>query len=192
MAEVKQNLDSWKEIASFLKRGVRTVQRWEREEGLPVHRHQHGKRGTVFAFATEVQLWWSSRDSGSVAVAGQLEESTAELLYKAAPQFIDANNLTQLCMFARERAARARQRVTKRAVGDGRMVPRKPLDTRIGAVDLSVHMQRFERLCELAARNAAFTDEVKALVTTSRESSPGGRGDRLRHMTLKAASFSPR
>jgi hypothetical protein len=34
----KPRLDSWKEIASYLGRGVRTVQRWECEEGLPVHR----------------------------------------------------------------------------------------------------------------------------------------------------------
>ena len=31
-------LDSWKDIAAHLKRGVRTVIRWEQEEGLPVHR----------------------------------------------------------------------------------------------------------------------------------------------------------
>jgi DNA-binding transcriptional regulator YiaG len=34
-------LDSWKEIAAYLKRGARTVQRWEREERLPVHRLPH-------------------------------------------------------------------------------------------------------------------------------------------------------
>lgn len=42
-----ERLDSWKEIASYLKRDVRTVQRWERREGLPVHRHQHEKLGSV-------------------------------------------------------------------------------------------------------------------------------------------------
>ncbi|MCU1257033.1 MAG: repeat-containing protein, partial [Candidatus Angelobacter sp.] len=34
-------LDSWKEIASYLRRDVRTVQRWEKKEGLPVYRHLH-------------------------------------------------------------------------------------------------------------------------------------------------------
>lgn len=47
-------LDSWKEIAAFLKRGVRTVQRWERLEGLPVHRHRHDKLGSIFAYRSEV------------------------------------------------------------------------------------------------------------------------------------------
>src|SRR5271165_249986 len=54
-------LDSWKEIAVFLRRGVRTVQRWEKQEGLPVHRHQHARLGSVFAFRGEVQSWWESR-----------------------------------------------------------------------------------------------------------------------------------
>ena len=36
-------LDSWKEIAAYLNRSVRTVTRWEREESLPVHRHLHSK-----------------------------------------------------------------------------------------------------------------------------------------------------
>ena len=51
-------LDSWKEIATYLKRGVRTVQRWEREESLPVHRHIHEKLGRVYAYKVELDAWW--------------------------------------------------------------------------------------------------------------------------------------
>jgi len=40
-------LDSWKSIASYLGREVRTVQRWENTEGLPVRRHKHRKLATV-------------------------------------------------------------------------------------------------------------------------------------------------
>lgn len=54
-------LDSWKEIAAYLKRDVRTVQRWEKDEGLPVHRLQHGKQGSVYAQAPELDAWWESR-----------------------------------------------------------------------------------------------------------------------------------
>jgi TolB-like protein len=50
-------LDSWKEIAAYLKRGVRTVRRWEREEGLPVHRHVHRVLGSVYAFKSEIDRW---------------------------------------------------------------------------------------------------------------------------------------
>jgi TolB-like protein/Tfp pilus assembly protein PilF len=57
----EDRLDSWKEIAAFLKRGVRTVQRWERTEALPVRRHQHAKLGSVYALKSEVAAWWESR-----------------------------------------------------------------------------------------------------------------------------------
>ena len=57
----ERRLDSWKEIASFLRRGIRTVQRWEREEGLPVHRLAHAERGSVYADRNELAQWWESR-----------------------------------------------------------------------------------------------------------------------------------
>ncbi len=57
-------LDSWKEIAVFLRRGVRTVQRWERTEGLPVRRHQHLKRGSVCALSSELADWQRARQTG--------------------------------------------------------------------------------------------------------------------------------
>jgi Tol biopolymer transport system component len=58
---LERRLDSWKEIAAYLGRGVRTVQRWEREEGLPVHRLGHDKRGSVYATREELAAWWESR-----------------------------------------------------------------------------------------------------------------------------------
>jgi hypothetical protein len=57
----RRRLDSWKEIAAYLGRGIRTVQRWERDEGLPVHRLAHAERGSVFADPTELTEWWKSR-----------------------------------------------------------------------------------------------------------------------------------
>ncbi len=50
-------LDSWKEIASYLRREVRTVQLWEKREGLPVHRHFHKRLGSVFALRSEIESW---------------------------------------------------------------------------------------------------------------------------------------
>jgi TolB-like protein/tetratricopeptide (TPR) repeat protein len=55
--ESSQRLDSWKEIAVYLKRDESTVRRWERE-GLPVHRHAHKKKPTVYAYKSEVDVWW--------------------------------------------------------------------------------------------------------------------------------------
>ena len=60
-APLEERLDSWKEIAAYLGRGVRTVQRWERKEGLPVHRLAHDKRGTIYARREELAAWWESR-----------------------------------------------------------------------------------------------------------------------------------
>ncbi len=56
-----ERLESWKAIAGHLNRDVRTVQRWERGEGLPVHRHAHDQRGTVFALRAELDAWLASR-----------------------------------------------------------------------------------------------------------------------------------
>src|SRR4051812_18191580 len=54
-------LQSWKEIAAYLKRGVRTAQRWERCAGLPVRRPRPGDRSPVFAFPSEIDEWMHSR-----------------------------------------------------------------------------------------------------------------------------------
>jgi pentatricopeptide repeat protein len=54
-------LDSWKEIAAYLNRDVTTVQRWEKREGMPVHRHVHEKRGSVYALTEELDSWIQSR-----------------------------------------------------------------------------------------------------------------------------------
>ncbi len=62
-------LDSWKAIATYLGRGVTTVQRWEREEGLPVRRHAHAVRGSVFAFRHEIDVWRRNREQPPASVA---------------------------------------------------------------------------------------------------------------------------
>lgn len=58
---IQDKLESWKAIAAYLKRDVTTVQRWERREGMPVHRHLHDKQGSVYAFRSELDGWSRSR-----------------------------------------------------------------------------------------------------------------------------------
>ena len=60
-------LDSWKEIAAYLKRDVTTVRRWEKREGMPVHRHVHDKLGSVYAFRSELDAWTLSRNPPSAS-----------------------------------------------------------------------------------------------------------------------------
>ncbi len=52
----KKRLDSWKAIAEFLGRSLRTVQRWHELNGLPVH-HFGGHKGSVFAYEEEIDRW---------------------------------------------------------------------------------------------------------------------------------------
>jgi len=54
-------LQGWKEIATELDRSLRTVQRWERTLGLPVHRLGSGSSSPVFAFKDELQSWLRSK-----------------------------------------------------------------------------------------------------------------------------------
>src|SRR6185436_12111205 len=56
-----ERLESWKEIATYLRRDVRTVQRWEKYEGLPVHRHLHRRVASVYALRGELDTWMASR-----------------------------------------------------------------------------------------------------------------------------------
>ncbi|MGH9685332.1 MAG: DNA-binding protein [Candidatus Acidiferrales bacterium] len=58
----QDRLDSWKEIAAYLNRDVTTVQRWEKREGMPVHRQLHGRMGSVFVSRAELDAWARSRD----------------------------------------------------------------------------------------------------------------------------------
>ncbi len=55
---VSERLDSWKEIAAYLKRGESTVRRWEKE-GLPVRRHAHKNKASVYAYPSEIDIWWN-------------------------------------------------------------------------------------------------------------------------------------
>lgn len=58
-------LTSWKEIANYLGKGVRTVQRWEQQFGLPVRRPNEKAKGIVHATRGELDHWlsghWSQR-----------------------------------------------------------------------------------------------------------------------------------
>src|SRR2546427_10284076 len=55
---VSERLDSWKAIATYLNLRESTVRRWEKE-GLPVHRHAHKRKATVYAYAAESDMWWN-------------------------------------------------------------------------------------------------------------------------------------
>ena len=85
-------LDSWKEIAAYLKKEVRTVQRWEKNSDLPIRRLAHGKQGSIFAYKSELDAWWQLSQSNLVdeeiesdAAAGSSDSNTAGLDLVANP-----------------------------------------------------------------------------------------------------------
>jgi Tol biopolymer transport system component len=69
-----ERLESWKEIAVYLNRSVRTLHRWEKEEGLPVHRQLHKELGSVFAYKSELDAWSRAR-----SVRPDIRENTGDL-----------------------------------------------------------------------------------------------------------------
>jgi tetratricopeptide (TPR) repeat protein len=82
----ENRLDSWKEIASFLGRGERTVKRWETERGLPVRRVPGRGRSAVFAYPHELADWLKGSqdlDSGPTSVALEAEEELPSALEAA-------------------------------------------------------------------------------------------------------------
>src|SRR6202521_1958654 len=67
-------LESWKEIAAYLGRDVTTVRRWEKREGLPVHRLQHSKLGSVYAYAKELDAWRNERAPATATAAPEARQ----------------------------------------------------------------------------------------------------------------------
>jgi hypothetical protein len=79
----RQILNGWKEISNYIRRSVRTVQRWEARLGLPVYRPALKDRSAVVAFSDELDRWISraSPDAGEEdAVLNGIEENDAGLL----------------------------------------------------------------------------------------------------------------
>jgi hypothetical protein len=75
LEQERDPLDSWKEIAAYLNRNVRTVQRWEKREGLPIHRHVHVRASSVSAYKEEIDAWQKQRSR----VSDEITENQREL-----------------------------------------------------------------------------------------------------------------
>ncbi len=56
-----RQLESWKEIAAHLKTSVRTAQRWEEQNSLPVTRILRDKRSAVYANTADLDRWLANR-----------------------------------------------------------------------------------------------------------------------------------
>ena len=81
----RDRLDSWKEIAVYLKRDESTVRRWERE-GLPVRRRPHQKASTVYAYKAELDAWWNDGHARLEEIAKQKQVREKEAHAASAPR----------------------------------------------------------------------------------------------------------
>jgi hypothetical protein len=96
----EHRLDSWKEIAAYLGRDIRTVRRWEAERGLPIHRVPGGGRAVVFAFRGEIQNWLraaegESRQQGQFKPAHAAEDPTGADSQDLGSESLPAENESQ-------------------------------------------------------------------------------------------------
>lgn len=104
-------LDSWKEIAAYLKRGARTVQRWEREEGLPVRRLQHGKLGSVYGYKPELDAWWAGRGEGLENAVGCAADQTPSVAVMPFADMSPAQDQSYFCDGVAEEIIHALSRI---------------------------------------------------------------------------------
>jgi len=101
----QKTLESWKQIAAYLDRSERTVRRWEANEGLPVHRREHEKQDTVFAYRHEIEAW--SRSRTKCPGPSIIDEGASLPAAKAANAYLvehDAITRTMHCYVAGARA----------------------------------------------------------------------------------------
>ncbi|MDX1979588.1 MAG: helix-turn-helix domain-containing protein [Bryobacteraceae bacterium] len=96
-------LDSWKQIAAYLGRSERTVRRWHDTEGLPVHKHLHLQKGSVWAYRQELDRWQESRQTNPPSVGAAGEEAVPApgrtSRQKVAPALLAASALSGLLYF---------------------------------------------------------------------------------------------
>lgn len=99
-----RRLNDWKEIAAFFGRDERTVRRWERQRGLPVHRISGGARNLVFAYTDELEQWLRG-DAAAPAEAPSTETAAAESDEMPRVPSADADRASQLPNSRRNRQA---------------------------------------------------------------------------------------
>ncbi len=102
----QKTLESWKQIAAFLDRSERTVRRWEASEGLPVHRRNHEKQDTVFAFRHEIDAWRRSRITCPEKLSAEEPDSALPAMPRVSMYLAehDAITRTMHCYIAGARA----------------------------------------------------------------------------------------
>jgi len=105
-------LSSWKEVAQHMGKGIRTVQRWEHQAGLPVHRPSGTCKGVVLAYPSELSAWAHRSKGGKLDERNEVwkrnRELSLELLRRARSLRTSSQQLRERCQFLRLLAERRR------------------------------------------------------------------------------------
>ena len=138
-----KRLDSWKEIAGYLNRHVTTVRRWERHEGLPVHRHRHARLGSIYAYTRELDTWFESRREAIEALAagfpGHSHGATDRL---PSPPWVSAASRAEPVLTGREHERGLLERVWERACRGEQQVVLATGEPGIGKTRLALEFAR--------------------------------------------------
>lgn len=128
-------LNSWKEIAAYMGRGVRTVQRWEQELGLPVRRPRGKERSAVIALKMDLDKWLQHTPQGAAPHEAnfrvdhvQLRRNTALLLIRTAEVLAQSKKLqAKIAQSVALAAALNLKRPAKTSINNGSaLIPAAP------------------------------------------------------------------
>jgi hypothetical protein len=103
-------LSSWKEIAAYVGKGIRTVQRWELEHGFPVRRPALDRR-IVMAIPAEIDAWIMSNEA--LAAPAEIDGSLIENQGLGSNGETDPEQLHEELVNARAEIAELRKRVAE-------------------------------------------------------------------------------
>jgi TolB-like protein/Tfp pilus assembly protein PilF len=112
-----QRLGSWKEIAAFFGCDERTLRRWEKERGLPIHRPPGGAGGRVFAYTAELSAWLTSPRNGSESIPVATPEVSEQKAATSRIAYIDGSSPEEGSISAEISAEPARQSGLWKMVG---------------------------------------------------------------------------
>ena len=185
-------LGSWKAIAAHLKRDVSTVQRWEKSEGMPVHRHLHAKRGSVYGSRSELDAWWASRSPRLDPSAGaDAPREIAERPFPAARNSRWATALAAVLICAVAVAAWILGN-PDRASGDPLKGARYSMLTEFDGAEQAAALSRDGKFAAfLSDRDGARDVWVTQIGTGEFHNLTQGRAEEILNDDLRSIGFSP-
>jgi hypothetical protein len=124
-------LNSWKEISAYLNRGVRTVQRWERALGLPVHRIRSGNRAPVFAFGNELEQWLRDKAAMGGMNAGVPTRTPGAALNARQESLLRFTGELRLRLLELERDVRAQNCGTSTSIAEALLTIQKTVSSAV-------------------------------------------------------------